>query len=177
MSHRNLAGMSVAGIVLLVALTGRTTDHTGAGKSSPSALSSTPTSAGTTAAADSSPQPSVQVPPELDADETLAGRQNATAGNASIDFGKGRKGDALIVAVRCRGAGTVKVAVQSVHVSFPLECLADQVSTTYNQVGVSGADRGGVVSVEAPSSVHWSMTIGRGEPAQEETPTAITPSS
>ncbi|MFF0855501.1 hypothetical protein ACFYVM_31300 [Streptomyces sp. NPDC003280] len=114
----------------------------------------------------------MQKPPELDADETLAGRRKVTTGNASLAFSKGKKGDALIVAVRCQGAGKIKVAVRSVHVTFPLECLADQVSTTYNQVGVGGVDRSGVVSVEAPSSVRWSMTIGRGEPAPEETPTA-----
>ncbi|MDX2593241.1 hypothetical protein PV343_13485 [Streptomyces sp. WI03-4A] len=95
-----------------------------------------------------------------------------TTGSASFTYSKGKKGDALIVAVRCQGAGKIKVAVRSVHVTFPLECVADQVSTTYNQVGVGGVDRSGVVSVEAPSSVRWSMTIGRGEPAQEETPTA-----
>ncbi|MFH8774930.1 hypothetical protein [Streptomyces sp. NPDC017958] len=99
-----------------------------------------------------------------------------TTGSASISFNKGKKGDALIVAVSCQGTGKIKVAVQSVHASFPLECLADQVSTTYNQLAISGVDRSGVVSVEAPSSVHWSMTIGRGEPPQEEIPTATTES-
>ncbi|UXY28078.1 hypothetical protein [Streptomyces sp. HUAS TT20] len=112
----------------------------------------------------------MQKPPELDADETLAGRQKVTAGNASISFDKGKKGDALIVALRCQDKGTIKVAVQSVHVSFPLDCLANKVSTTYNQVAVSGVDRSGVVAVEAPSSVRWSLTVGRGTAAQEESP-------
>lgn len=57
-------------------------------------------------------------PPELDADETLAGRQEMTSGNASIAYSKGRKGDALIVAVSCQGEGKIKVVVRSVHVSF-----------------------------------------------------------
>ncbi|MEV6841731.1 hypothetical protein AB0N17_46390 [Streptomyces sp. NPDC051133] len=110
----------------------------------------------------------MQRPPELDPDETLAGRQKVTSGNATLAFGKGRKGDALIVAVRCQGPGTIKVAVRSVHVSFPLECVAGKVSTTYNQVAVGGADHSGVVSVEAPTTVRWSMTIGRGARAEEE---------
>ncbi|WP_202448817.1 hypothetical protein [Streptomyces sp. SID2999] len=112
----------------------------------------------------------MQKPPALDADETLAGRQKATTGNAEVEFAGGRKGDALIVAVRCQGKGTVKVAVRPVHVSFPLECLAEKVSTTYNQVAVSGVNRGGTVSVEAPTAVRWSVTVGRGAPAEEESP-------
>lgn len=176
MTLRNLAGLSVACAAMLIPLTGCTADHVDAAKSQPS-RSPDPGSVATTNPPGSNAQPSVQTPPELDADETLAGRQKATAGNASIQFSKGKKKDALIVAVRCKGAGKIKVAVRSVHVSFPLECLADQVSTTYNQVGVSGVDHSGIVSVEAPSSVQWSMTIGRGEPAQEETPTATAQSS
>ncbi|MFF8970333.1 hypothetical protein [Streptomyces sp. NPDC014995] len=59
-----------------------------------------------------------------------------------------------------------------VHVSFPLECLTGEISTTYNQIAVTGVDRSGNVSVHAPSSVRWSMTIGRGVPAAEESPDA-----
>ncbi|MFF4549709.1 hypothetical protein [Streptomyces sp. NPDC001435] len=165
MSLRTLAGLSIACAALLAPLTGCTSDHSKAKKPSQPTSSSAPGSPTATTTPDSSAQPSVRKPPELDADETLAGRQKVTTGNASTAFSKGKKGDALIVAVRCQGAGKIKVAVRSVHVTFPLECLADQVSTTYNQVGVGGVDRSGVVSVEAPSSVRWSMTIGRGEPA------------
>ncbi|WP_266388696.1 hypothetical protein [Streptomyces canus] len=109
-------------------------------------------------------------PPELDADETLAGRQEMTSGNASIAYSKGRKGDALIVAVSCQGEGKIKVVVRSVHVSFSQPCVADKNSTNHNQVDLTGADRNGVASVEAPSAVRWSMTIGHGAPVQEESP-------
>lgn len=115
----------------------------------------------------------MQQPPELDDGETLAGRQSATNGNATLEFSKGGRGDALIVAVRCQGQGKIKVAVPSVHVSFSLECVAGQVGTTYNQVAVSGVDRSGTVSVTAPSAVHWSVTIGRGAPAEEGSPPGI----
>ncbi|MGW2743951.1 hypothetical protein [Streptomyces sp. NPDC001450] len=169
---RTLAGLSIACAALLTPLTGCTSDHTEAKKPARPTRSPEPGSVAATATPSSSAQPPVQQPPRLDADETLAARQKATTGNASLAFGKGRKGDALIVAVRCQGAGRIKVAVRSAHVTFPLECLAGQVSTTYNQLAVSGVDRSGVVSVEAPSSVRWSMTVGRGAPAQEETPTA-----
>ncbi|GAA3506625.1 hypothetical protein GCM10019016_137400 [Streptomyces prasinosporus] len=60
-------------------------------------------------------------------------------------------------------AGTITVVVKTVNVTFPLECLAGETRTTSNQIGVSGAEKP-TVGVTAPSEVHWSMTIGRGEP-------------
>lgn len=91
-----------------------------------------------------------------------------TRGGATIAYTKGRKGEALIVAVRCQGEGKIKVAVRSVHVSFSQPCVAGESSTIQNEVHLTGSDRDGVVSVEAPSSVRWSMTIGHGAPVQEE---------
>lgn len=169
MSRRTRAVLGIVCTAALSAVAACTTDHSDAKQPTQPARSSASGPA-TATAAPSSTQPSVQKPPELDNGEALAGRQKATTGNASIAYGKGRKGDALIVAVRCQGKGKLKVAMQSVHVSFPLECVADEVSTTYNQVAVTGVDRSGVVSVEAPSAVRWSMTIGRGAPAQQESP-------
>ncbi|CAL9424431.1 hypothetical protein SUDANB38_01938 [Streptomyces sp. enrichment culture] len=64
----------------------------------------------------------------------------------------------------------MRVVVDSVKVSFPLDCVAGKVNTTYNQVGVAGVERSGTVSVQAPSSVEWSMTVGRGKLAQQEPP-------
>ncbi|MFH9982695.1 hypothetical protein ACH4ND_26330 [Streptomyces sp. NPDC017179] len=80
-------------------------------------------------------QPSLRKPPELDPEESLAGRQKVTTGNANVPYSKGKKGDALTIAVSCQGKGKITVAVRP-------------------------------VSVEASPAVHWSMTIGRGAPAQ-----------
>ncbi|MGW3513796.1 hypothetical protein ACWDMZ_41545, partial [Streptomyces sp. NPDC000994] len=55
-----------------------------------------------------------------------------------------------------------------VHVSFPLECGADQVSTVSNEFALSGVERSGIVSVEASSAVRWSLTIGRGAPTEAD---------
>ncbi|MEU1704634.1 hypothetical protein ABZ478_04425 [Streptomyces sp. NPDC005706] len=167
MPLRTLAGLTVACTALLVPLTGCTADHGDAPRQGPATAASAP-------APHSSTVPAPQGPPELDADETLAGRQGMTTGNASIAFGEGRKGDALIIAVRCQGTGRMRIAVRPVHVAFPLRCRADRPSTIYNQVNVTAARAGGVASVEAPPSVHWSMTIARGTPPQEEPPTATT---
>ncbi|MGX2995281.1 hypothetical protein JNUCC64_13460 [Streptomyces sp. JNUCC 64] len=85
-----------------------------------------------------------------------------------MEFGAGRKGDALVVAVRCQGKGRIEVNLRPTRVGFPLECEAGAASTTYNQVGVSGAHRSGTASVEAPAGVRWSMTVGRGEAARPQ---------
>lgn len=168
MSRRTLTGLSIACCVALASVAACTTSNDADAKQ-PGKPSRSPTSAPATAtAAPGTAQPSVKTPPELDAEETLAGRQEATSGNASFKFTKGEKGQALIVAVRCQGSGEIRVAVQSVDVSFPLECVANEVSTSYNQVVVGGVEHSGTVSVAAPSTVNWSMTIGRGEPAQVE---------
>lgn len=45
----------------------------------------------------------------------------------------------------------MKVEVKPVNVSVSLECLAGRTTTTYNQVGVSGVEKPGTVSVTAPS--------------------------
>ncbi|MFC8263327.1 hypothetical protein ACFUNF_38415 [Streptomyces sp. NPDC057291] len=140
-----------------------TPDSSDAGKDSLSPKPTEPTSA-------SSAQPSVAQPPELDKTETLAASQHETQGSRSIEFDKGKQGDALIVAVRCQGRGTIKVTVKPVNVGFPLECGDGEVTTTYNQVGVKGVENKGTVSVQAPSAVRWSMTVGRGEAAAPEPP-------
>ncbi|MGW5048843.1 hypothetical protein [Streptomyces griseoluteus] len=168
-SCRNLMLLSALGAAMLCPVAACSADRSD-GKQPFRAGHPTTSHSATAAAPHSTPSP-VQKPPELNAGETLAGRQKATTGNAEVGFARGRKGDALVVAVRCQGAGTVKVAVRPVHVSFPLKCLAGKVSTVYNQMALSGVDRDGTVSVEAPSAVRWSLTVGRGAPAEEESPT------
>ncbi|MGW2291481.1 hypothetical protein [Streptomyces phaeochromogenes] len=108
----------------------------------------------------------VKAPPELDDSETVVARQGETRGGGTFEFGEGEKGDALIIAVRCQGRGEIEVSVKPVNVGFPLECAGGGAGTTtgtaYNQVDVAGVEKKGTVSVLAPSSVRWSMTIGRG---------------
>ncbi len=117
------------------------------------------------AEADSDSDP-VKDPPELDDSETVVASQGETRGGGTFEFGEGEKGDALIIAVRCQGRGKIEVSVKPVNVGFPLECVDGRASTTtgtaYNQVDVAGVEKKGTVSVLAPSSVRWSMTIGRG---------------
>ncbi|MER8031183.1 hypothetical protein ABTZ78_19735 [Streptomyces bauhiniae] len=70
-----------------------------------------------------------------------------------------RRWDALSAEMRCRGNRTLKVVVEPVRVSFPVECFAGKDSTIYNQVAAA---------VRAPSAVWWSVTAGHGTAAQAE---------
>ncbi len=163
-------GLSLLCAAMIVPAAACTTDHPDAARQAAQPRHSSPAVPATATSAPSTAQPPVQTPPELDVSETLAGRQEMISGGASLAFSKGRKGQTLIIAVRCQGEGKIKVAVRSVHVSFSQPCVADESSTVQNEVALPGADRGGVVSVEAPSAVRWSMTIGHGAPVQEEPP-------
>jgi hypothetical protein len=107
--------------------------------------------------------------PELDGEQTLLARQEPTRGNGSIAFGRGKKGDALLLVVRCQGDGRVEVSVRPTRASFPVDCGEDEAITYEHHVAVGGAERAGTVSVEASSGVRWSLAVGRGEPPVEDT--------
>ncbi|MEU9338685.1 hypothetical protein AB0D49_36970 [Streptomyces sp. NPDC048290] len=110
--------------------------------------------------------------PELDAvlGEELAGRRAGTSGNASVDYAGGEHGKALIVAVSCAGTGTIEVTLPVAEASFPLRCGHTEPATTYNQFTTPTTHRPGTVSVTAPKTVTWAVTIGRGEPTPPEPP-------
>jgi hypothetical protein len=171
MSCRTRALVSIACAAVLLSVASCTTDHSDARRPARPQDATTPGPA-TVGRVSGTTHPSVLKPPELDPGASLAGRQKVTAGSADLPYLKGRKGDALTVAVSCQGEGRITVTVRPVHVSFPLECGADQVSTVSNEVAVSGVERSGVVSVEASSAVRWSLTVGRGAPTEADPPGA-----
>ncbi|MGI5196438.1 hypothetical protein ACQEVY_22785 [Streptomyces sp. CA-288835] len=166
MSQRALAGLSLAAALISVAAC--SAEDSAAKPKQPTQPSRPSADAAIESPSVDSEQASVEQPPELDETETVAAEQGGTHGSHSFEFDKGKKGDALIVAVRCQGKGTIDVVVRPAEVSFTMDCLDDEVSTAYNQVGVSGVENEGTVSVEAPSTVRWSMTIGRGEAAADD---------
>ncbi|MEU1302438.1 hypothetical protein [Streptomyces shenzhenensis] len=67
----------------------------------------------------------------------------------------------LSVVVNCQGKGTLTVEVRPMGLGFPLECVASEVSSTYNELRLKESRDNGVVSVSAPSSVRWSLTVGQ----------------
>ncbi|MFE2354778.1 hypothetical protein [Streptomyces parvulus] len=110
------------------------------------------------------------VPPALDpeAGEVVAGRRGAIHGNASFSYDAGSPEKALIVAVSCRGSGSVKVSVPVLGTEFPLECGGAEPAVTYNQLAMNAAHKAGTVTVTAPSTVTWSVTVGRGNAVEQE---------
>lgn len=175
MNRRSLAVWGGLGAAVLLSVAACTSDHPAAGPGvedggerparqtssaapGPAADATTPGTA----------QARLEDAPRLGTGERLVARQKSTSGNASIAFGKGKKGEALGIAVQCRGEGRIEVAVRSAHVSFPLDCLADEVSSTYNVMAVTGSNRAGVVSVEAPTGVRWSLAVDRGAAPRED---------
>ncbi|MFF0716410.1 hypothetical protein ACWEVM_18725 [Streptomyces bauhiniae] len=109
---------------------------------------------------ESAPRGAVPSPHKAAAESPLPDDPSLTSGSAVREFGKGKKGEALFVEVRCRCNGTLNVVVRSVRLSFPVECSAGKDSTVHNEVAVAGADRAGTVAVSAPSAVRWAPTVG-----------------
>ncbi|MFG3498725.1 hypothetical protein [Streptomyces sp. NPDC047928] len=114
-----------------------------------------------------SPAPSVGLP-DLEPNETVIVSQPQTSGSRALEFPAGTRGDALIVSLDCEGPGTVRVTLRPLGTAFPVTCTPGEVTGTHQQIAVPGAHREGVVSVEAPSDVRWSLTVGRGEPARPD---------
>ncbi|WP_234535928.1 hypothetical protein [Streptomyces shenzhenensis] len=98
--------------------------------------------------------------PVLPEGEIVAQVANAS-GNREMEIRGGIKAGALSVLVNCQGQGKLTVSLEPVGLSFPLECVNGEVSSTFNQLDLK-RDRGhGTVSVTAPSSVRWALTVGR----------------
>ncbi|MYS99805.1 hypothetical protein SM007_03465 [Streptomyces avermitilis] len=73
----------------------------------------------------------------------------------------GIKAGSLAILVNCQGKGTLTVSVAPVGLSFPLECVEGEVSSTFNQLDLKSSRKSGVVTVTAPSRVHWALTVGQ----------------
>lgn len=76
-----------------------------------------------------------------------------------MPLGAGNGVEPLAIQVNCQGKGTLKVFIEPVGVSFPLECVEGEVSSTYNEMRVKGARAEGSVRVSAPSDVRWALTV------------------
>ncbi|MGW0842614.1 hypothetical protein ACWD26_21115 [Streptomyces sp. NPDC002787] len=140
---------------------------------SPSPAKATPAAVSDEADADveaDASEVSVDRAPDLNMDGRIVLRQNRTQGSASLEFGEAKKGDgeALTVAVECEGKGRIEVVLRSVGASFPMECLDGEVTGIANVFAVEGAAGAGTVSVTSPSNVHWSLSIGRSEPTEQD---------
>ncbi|MFE7576949.1 MULTISPECIES: hypothetical protein [unclassified Streptomyces] len=80
-------------------------------------------------------------------------------GNAELPLTKKIGAGSVAIQVNCRGKGTVDVALKPVGLSFPLECVDGEVSSTYNEIQLKRARSEGSVQITAPSTVSWSLTV------------------
>ncbi|MET8766186.1 hypothetical protein [Streptomyces sp. NPDC004658] len=120
----------------------------------PSAQSRTP------GRAEHVPGESVTKAPTLPDGDVVATAANAV-GNREIDIKGGLRAGPLSVMVNCQGEGELTVLVQPAGLRFPLQCVAGEVSSTYNQLNLKRTRARGTVSVTAPSGVRWAITVGR----------------
>lgn len=176
MPRRTLAALTLLSAAALLSTTACSSDGD-TGTTKRSVRSAEPSPAKATPAADSKEADegavsgeSVDRAPDLGMADRVVLRQDRTQGNASLEFGKAKKGDgdALTIAVECEGKGKIEVALRSIATSFPLNCLDGEVTGTFNQFALDGADRAGTVSVTAAPGVCWSLSVGRGESAEQD---------
>jgi hypothetical protein len=97
--------------------------------------------------------------PVLPDGEVVAQAVNVS-GSRELEIEGGLKSGPLAVLVNCKGKGELTVEVKPVGLNFPLNCVAGEVSSTYNQVDLKNTRERGTVNVIAPSSVRWAITVG-----------------
>ncbi|WP_299541915.1 hypothetical protein [uncultured Streptomyces sp.] len=88
----------------------------------------------------------------------------AMRGNAELPLTGEIKTGVLAVQVDCRGGGTLEVTVVPVGLTFPSECVAGDVRSTYNEIRLHEARGAGSVRVTAPSGVRWALTVEQPVP-------------
>ncbi|WP_415957776.1 hypothetical protein [Streptomyces sp. 021-4] len=81
------------------------------------------------------------------------------SGNAQLPLAEKIGVGLVAIQVNCQGDGTLEVAMEPVGISFPLECVEKEVSSTYNEIHLKRARAEGTVQVKAPSGVRWALTV------------------
>jgi hypothetical protein len=146
-----------------VALAGCTSgqdDTASSPHTSPTQSVSSPTGSPTSDRGEHVPGETVTKAPVLPDGEVVAQAANVH-GNREIEIRGGIKPGALSILVNCQGKGTLTVSVKPVGLSFPLECVEGEVSSTLNQLDLKRSREQGTVTVTAPSRVRWALTVGR----------------
>ncbi|WP_435975569.1 hypothetical protein [Streptomyces sp. Qhu_M48] len=103
---------------------------------------------------------SVDVAPTIPDADAIAAVSNIR-GNMAVPLTGGVRKGSLGIMVSCKGKGTVRVTFEPSGLAFPLECVDQVVSTTYNQIDLKYDRSSAHVHVEAPGSVRWAMTVGQ----------------
>ncbi|BBC36335.1 hypothetical protein SGFS_076290 [Streptomyces graminofaciens] len=82
-------------------------------------------------------------------------------GSQAVEIKGGVRPGAVGIAVNCRGEGTLTVELHPVGLSFPLKCVAGEISSTYNQIDLKKAREEAWLQVTAGSGVRWALSVGQ----------------
>lgn len=149
--------------MVAMSLAGCTSNQDSAGshsRTSPPPSASLPTKSSTSGRSEHIPGETVTKAPVLPDGEVLAQTANAH-GNQELEIPGGIKAGPLAILVNCQGEGTLTVSVKPVGLSFPLECVNGEVSSTFNQLNLKKSRTYGTVDVTAPSHVRWALSVGQ----------------
>ncbi|GAA3011801.1 hypothetical protein GCM10020229_24090 [Kitasatospora albolonga] len=97
-------------------------------------------------------------------DETMLASVSDRTGSHTLPISGGLTPGPVSVMVVCQGAGTLTVTLEPTGLGFPLECVAHESSTTYNQIGLRNARPEAAVKVDAPAGVRWSLSVAKPPP-------------
>ncbi|MEU6376554.1 hypothetical protein [Streptomyces sp. NPDC046909] len=103
---------------------------------------------------------SVTEAPQLIDGETVTSVTDVR-GSRAVEIKGGVRPGAVGIAVNCRGEGTLTVELHPVGLSFPLKCVAGEISSTYNQIDLKKAREEAWVQVTAGSGVRWALSVGQ----------------
>ncbi|MFJ8847599.1 hypothetical protein ACIRFF_32395 [Streptomyces cyaneofuscatus] len=81
------------------------------------------------------------------------------SGSAELPLTKKIGVGLLAIQVNCQGEGTLEITIDPTGISFPLECVEKEVSSTYNEIHLKRARAEGTVRVKVPSDVRWALTV------------------
>ncbi|MDV9187798.1 hypothetical protein R6L23_06160 [Streptomyces sp. SR27] len=151
-----LLGVSASVVLLSVGCTADGKED----QAKPSASAAPSSPQASTTGTEEEPSGSVTAPPEIPDMKLLASVANVQ-GNMEVPLKDGVRQAPLGIAISCQGKGTMNVTYAPSGLSFPLQCADDTVSTTYNQIDLKHKRASASVSVRAPNSVRWAMSVGQ----------------
>jgi len=83
------------------------------------------------------------------------------SGSRELSLEGGVRSGPVSIAVNCEGKGTLTVELAPVGLSFPLSCVAGEVSSTFNQIALKKPRAQATVKVTAGSGVRWALSVGQ----------------
>ncbi|MFI5527469.1 hypothetical protein ACIA8O_02825 [Kitasatospora sp. NPDC051853] len=162
-AERRTALASLAATLLLVAGLGACGGPGSAPSAEPSAGASAPAAARPAERLEHVASQSVAEAPKIP-DETALASVSDRTGSHTLPISGGLTPGPVSVMVVCQGAGTLTVTLEPTGLGFPLDCVAHESSTTYNQIGLRNARPEASVKVDAPAGVRWSLSVAKPQP-------------